>query len=65
MDGAFSPRLSASDLPTLKVSQLRVEREGGGGGLRAGLCSDRVKRRELHGNKEMGKEDHVKVLMCL
>lgn len=30
MDGASFPRLSASDLPALKVSQLRVGRDGGG-----------------------------------
>lgn len=32
MDGASFPRLSASDLPALKVSQLRVGRDWGMGG---------------------------------
>lgn len=61
MDGASFPWLSASDLPALKVSQLRVGRDGMGWGVWGvmcgertirGLCSDRVERPELHGNIE-------------
>lgn len=73
MDGASFSRLSASDLPAFKVSQLRVGQDGGGGVVRSGVDGERMirglrtepdERRELHGNREGCGERTVLKRLC-